>query len=113
MTWDPSALTISGTPSNDDAESFTILFEFWDPISVSNKPSHSFSFEVKPNQPPQMIPNVPSIPTIPVLDSVSYSDIRTLFTDPEDDDITITVTMSPSVSWLTYDETTGLLSGTP
>ena len=113
MTWDPSALTISGTPSNDDAESFTILFEFWDPIWVSNKPSHSFNFEVKPNQPPQLIPNVPSMPAISVLNSVSYSDLRTLFTDPEDDDITITVTMSPSVSWPTYDEATGLTSGAP
>ena len=65
------------------------------------------------NTPPVKLIPTPALPDFVLPLAISYVPLPTLFTDAEGDDIDITISVSPTASWLSYNPTNGLLEGNP
>ena len=91
MNWDANSQTLSGIPTNSNAENFTILFEFWDQYSINEKQSHEFDVEVKPNSPP-ILQNINDIHTL--VPGVTLVLSASVCQDPEYHPLVMTISMA-------------------
>ena len=60
-----------------------------------------------------ILDNVAQISSVVPPSSISYQELKSLYTDPEGDAIKIETSISPSASWLSYNSATDLLEGNP
>ncbi len=96
---------LSGTPSNSNVGNHSIVLTATDINSASA--TQSFTIVVDPNQPPSFTST--PVTSVPVREPYIYG---VTITDPNPGDI-VTVTATKKPNWLSFNQTTNILSGTP
>jgi beta-glucanase (GH16 family) len=106
LDFDVNTAILSGTPDISDIGSHPVT------LTVSNDNSNvSQSFTIIVLAPPNNAPIISSVnPVTSVIEGTLYNYTLTA-TDPEDDDLTFSATTKPD--WLTFNSTSGILTGTP
>lgn len=104
LTFDATSATLSGTPSSTDGGDHNVTITVSDGTDTT---SSSFTISVSV---PNTAPMVTSTATTTATEDSAYSYTLT-GSDADNDTLTMTATTIPS--WLSFDATSGVLSGTP
>ena len=108
-----SVLTLSGTPAEADVGVLDLLFTATDKLGM--KASDAFRLTIKDINLAPVVAT--SVNLIEAFENAAFSAAAPRFTDPDAaDKLSVTVTMAdgaPLPTWLSYNATSGMLSGAP
>jgi hypothetical protein len=109
LTFDSTTGTLSGTPADTDAGDTTITLTVSDGTDAITQ---SFTISVTVPVPANNAAVITSTGVIAAIVGEAYT-YTLVATDADSDTLTMSATISSALSWLTFDDATGILSGTP
>jgi hypothetical protein len=109
LTFDSTTGTLSGTPADTDAGDTTITLTVSD---GTDDITQSFTISVTVPVPPNNAAVITSTGVITATVGETYT-YTLVATDADSDTLTMSATIPGALSWLTFDDATGILSGTP
>ncbi len=109
LTFDASTGVLSGTPAASDEGDYAITLTVTD---GTDSATQSFTITVTVPAPPNNPPEITSTGVTTATVGVAYSYTLTA-TDADNDTLTMSANIPGTLSWLTFDAATGILSGTP